>query len=117
MFGNCYITAKNYLMFHFTDHQHVFGLHYRKSFFGLPLIFHFTLMNLKLKIETGLDQVQMFKTQKLIRSLTAAEGHGTSLLTLMIPNSTTQLHQMRQKLKTEKGAASNIKNRTNGQSV
>jgi hypothetical protein len=38
--------------------------------------------------------------------LDAAEGNGTSLLTVMVPGTMTQFHQMRQKLSGELGCAS-----------
>lgn len=63
------------------------------------------------------DEIELFKFQQEISHLENAKGDGTSLLTIMIPGSPTQLIQMRQKLSREIGTASNIKDKINRQSV
>lgn len=60
--------------------------------------------------------VEQWKMKKLIKSLEAARGNGTSVISLVIPPKT-QLSQVSQMLVTEEGTASNIKSRTNRQSV
>ncbi|OHT11445.1 hypothetical protein TRFO_19077 [Tritrichomonas foetus] len=63
------------------------------------------------------DQIDLFKFKQTIKMLEIAEGDGTSLLTVMIPGSSAQLSQMKQKLTREYGAAANIKDKINRQSV
>eukprot|EP00461_Guttulinopsis_vulgaris_P003811 UN03812 len=60
--------------------------------------------------------VEQWKMKKLIKSLEAARGNGTSVISLVIPPKT-QLSQVSQMLITEEGTASNIKSRVNRQSV
>jgi peptide chain release factor subunit 1 len=54
--------------------------------------------------------------KRKITFLRDAQGDGTSMVSIMIPAGA-QLHPMRQKLRDEAGAASNIKSRVNRQSV
>jgi peptide subunit release factor 1 (eRF1) len=65
----------------------------------------------------ALDDIAMFHLKQDLDALDKMSGRGTSLLSLLIPGSTQQFHQMRQKLTTELGAAANIKDRANRQSV
>jgi peptide chain release factor subunit 1 len=60
--------------------------------------------------------VEQWKMKKLIKSLEAARGNGTSVISLIIPPKT-QLSQVSQMLVTEEGTASNIKSRVNRASV
>lgn len=63
------------------------------------------------------DEIELFKFQQEISHLEKARGDGTSLLTVFIPNSQTQLNQMKQKLTREIGTSANIKDKINRQSV
>ena len=63
------------------------------------------------------DEIELFKFQQEIIQLENASGDGTSLVTIMIPGNATQLNQMKQKLTREMGAAANIKDKINRQSV
>jgi peptide subunit release factor 1 (eRF1) len=71
---------------------------------------------MKARMET-FDEIAMFKYTQQLNMLESAVGAGTSLITLLIPGTMTQLHHMRQKLDAELGAASNIKDRVNRHSV
>jgi peptide chain release factor subunit 1 len=61
-------------------------------------------------------QVQMWKIKKLIKSLTAARGNGTSMISLVIPPKD-QISRINKMLGDEYGTASNIKSRVNRLSV
>jgi peptide chain release factor subunit 1 len=73
-------------------------------------------MGMKARME-AFDEVEIFKIKKHLDFLEAVEGNGTSLLTIMVPGTMAQFHQMRQKVSGELGCASNIKDRVNRQSV
>eukprot|EP01136_Pigoraptor_vietnamica_P028133 Opistho-1_new@85320 len=60
--------------------------------------------------------VEMWKIKKLIKSLEAARGDGTSMISLIIPPRD-QISRVAKMLAEEYGTASNIKNRVNRQSV
>jgi peptide chain release factor subunit 1 len=60
--------------------------------------------------------VELWKMRKLIQSLDAARGNGTSMISLIIPPKD-QLSRINQKLLEEYGTATNIKSRVNRQSV
>lgn len=60
--------------------------------------------------------VQQFKIRKLIKSLEAARGNGTSMISLIIPPRD-QISRVSKMLSDELGTASNIKSRVNRQSV
>ncbi len=60
--------------------------------------------------------VEIFKIKKLIKSLEAARGNGTSMISLIIPPKD-QIPRIAQKLADEYGTASNIKSRVNRLSV
>jgi hypothetical protein len=78
----------------------------------------FTLLAQPMKARMAtFDEIEIFKIKRHLNFLKAAEGNGTSLLTIMIPGTMGQFHQMRQKLSGELGCASNIKDRVNRQSV
>jgi peptide chain release factor subunit 1 len=62
-----------------------------------------------------MDSLQ-WKTLQLIKKLEAAQGHGTSMITLAIPPKE-PLSKVNQMLTEEMGTASNIKSRVNKQSV
>ena len=57
-------------------------------------------------------QVEMWKVKKLIKSLTAARGNGTSMISLVIPPKD-QVSRIGKMLSEEYGTASNIKSRVN----
>lgn len=61
-------------------------------------------------------QVAMWKVKKLIKSLTAARGNGTSMISLVIPPRD-QVSRVSKMLSDEYGTASNIKSRVNRLSV
>lgn len=61
-------------------------------------------------------QVEMFKVKKLIKSLQAARGNGTSMISLIIPPKD-QIPRVSKMLSDEYGTASNIKSRVNRLSV
>lgn len=63
------------------------------------------------------DEIELFKFQQEISRLERTKGDGTSLVSIMIPGSNTQLNQMKQKLSREMGTSSNIKDKINRQSV
>jgi peptide chain release factor subunit 1 len=62
------------------------------------------------------EQVELFKVKKLIKSLTAARGNGTSMISLIIPPKG-QISLVNKMLVDEMGTASNIKSRVNRLSV
>lgn len=63
--------------------------------------------------DAGTDkQVEMWKVKKLIKSLTAARGNGTSMISLVIPPKD-QVSRISKMLSEEYGTASNIKSRVN----
>ncbi|PIA16237.1 peptide chain release factor eRF/aRF subunit 1 [Coemansia reversa NRRL 1564] len=62
------------------------------------------------------ENIKMWKMKKLIKSLAAARGNGTSMISLILPPRT-QLSQTNGMLSTEYGTASNIKSRVNRLSV
>lgn len=62
------------------------------------------------------QQVEMWKIKKLIKSLTAARGNGTSMISLIIPPRD-QISRVSKMLSDEYGTASNIKSRVNRLSV
>ena len=66
----------------------------------------------KSKDEDGEKQVEMWKVKKLIKSLTAARGNGTSMISLVIPPKD-QISRVAKMLADEYGTASNIKSRVN----
>ena len=57
-------------------------------------------------------QVEMWKVKKLIKSLQAARGNGTSMISLIIPPKD-QVSRVNKMLTDEYGTASNIKSRVN----
>eukprot|EP01035_Chromulina_nebulosa_P003486 gene3486-4750_t len=57
-------------------------------------------------------QVEMWKVKKLIKSLQAARGNGTSMISLIIPPKD-QVSRINKMLADEYGTASNIKSRVN----
>lgn len=61
-------------------------------------------------------QVEMWKVKKLIKSLQAARGNGTSMISLVIPPKD-QVSRISKMLADEYGTASNIKSRVNRLSV
>ncbi|KAG8868805.1 Polypeptide release factor (eRF1) in translation termination [Tulasnella sp. 331] len=62
------------------------------------------------------QNIQMWKVKKLIKSLNAARGAGTSMISLIIPPKG-QISQIQNMLTQEYGTASNIKSRVNRLSV
>jgi peptide chain release factor subunit 1 len=60
--------------------------------------------------------VEMWKIRKLIKSLEAARGNGTSMISLIIPPKD-QISRVGKMLADEFGTASNIKSRVNRLSV
>uniref|UniRef100_A0A7S3NJC5 Eukaryotic peptide chain release factor subunit 1 n=1 Tax=Aureoumbra lagunensis TaxID=44058 RepID=A0A7S3NJC5_9STRA len=61
-------------------------------------------------------QVEIWKVKKLVKSLTAARGNGTSMISLVIPPRD-QISRITKMLADEYGTASNIKSRVNRLSV
>lgn len=61
-------------------------------------------------------QVEIWKVKKLVKSLTAARGNGTSMISLVIPPRD-QISRVTKMLADEYGTASNIKSRVNRLSV
>lgn len=66
--------------------------------------------------ETSDKNVEMWKIKKLIKSLEAARGNGTSMISLIIPPRD-QIPRIAKMLADEYGTASNIKSRVNRLSV
>ena len=64
------------------------------------------------KDDDGDKQVEMWKVKKLIKSLTAARGNGTSMISLVIPPKD-QISRVAKMPADEYGTASNIKSRVN----
>ncbi|KAF7638370.1 eRF1_1 domain-containing protein [Meloidogyne graminicola] len=62
------------------------------------------------------SDVEMWKIKRLIKSLEAARGNGTSMISLIIPPKD-QIPRVQKMLADEFGTASNIKSRVNRQSV
>jgi peptide chain release factor subunit 1 len=65
---------------------------------------------------SGMTNIELWKLRKAISGLAAAEGSGTSMITLVIPPKG-QISKSTQLLTAEYGAAGNIKSRANRQSV
>jgi peptide subunit release factor 1 (eRF1) len=65
----------------------------------------------------SIDEIEAFKYNQQLDLVEKAVGSGTSLVTLLIPGTMTQLHRMKQRLYSEKSAASNIKDPANRDSV
>ncbi|CAF5197229.1 unnamed protein product [Rotaria magnacalcarata] len=66
--------------------------------------------------ETSDKNVEIWKIKKLIKSLEAARGNGTSMISLIIPPRD-QVPRIAKMLADEYGTASNIKSRVNRLSV
>lgn len=66
--------------------------------------------------DTAEKNVEMWKIKKLIKSLEAARGNGTSMISLIIPPKD-QIPRVAKMLADELGTATNIKSRVNRQSV
>ena len=66
--------------------------------------------------DAAANQVEMWKVKKLIKSLQAARGNGTSMISLIIPPRD-QISRVSKMLGDEYGTASNIKSRVNRLSV
>ena len=66
--------------------------------------------------ESSDKNVEMWKIKKLIKSLEAARGNGTSMISLIIPPRD-QIPRIAKMLADEYGTASNIKSRVNRLSV
>ena len=62
------------------------------------------------------DNIEIWKIKKLIKSLEAARGNGTSMISLILPPKS-QVAMAAKMLADEYGTASNIKSRVNRQSV
>ncbi|XP_022027079.1 eukaryotic peptide chain release factor subunit 1-3 [Helianthus annuus] len=62
------------------------------------------------------ENIEIWKTKKLIKSLEAARGNGTSMISLIMPPRD-QISRVTKMLGDEFGTASNIKSRVNRQSV
>ena len=62
------------------------------------------------------DNINIWKIKKLIKSLEAARGNGTSMISLILPPKS-QISMAAKMLSDEYGTASNIKSRVNRQSV
>ena len=60
--------------------------------------------------------IEMWKVKKLIKTLTAARGNGTSMISLIMPPGE-QVSKVSKMLTDEYGTASNIKSRVNRLSV
>ena len=67
--------------------------------------------------ESDVDQnIEMWKMKKLVKTLEASRGNGTSMISLILPPKS-QVAMATKMLTDEYGTASNIKNRVNRQSV
>lgn len=73
-------------------------------------------MSKEVSVEEQDRQVEMWKVKKLIKSLSAARGNGTSMISLVIPPKD-QVSRIGKMLADEYGTASNIKSRVNRLSV
>ena len=62
------------------------------------------------------NEIERWKTKRLLKMLKEATGAGTSVVTLFLRPSES-ISKVNQKLTEELGAATNIKSRTNRQSV
>ena len=62
------------------------------------------------------EEIQVWKTKRLLKSLESARGGGTSMISLVIPAGD-NIALSRQMLNIEYGTASNIKSRVNRLSV
>jgi peptide subunit release factor 1 (eRF1) len=82
----------------------------------IHIILSFHRVEMKARMET-MNEIAMFKYTQQLDMLESAVGTGTSLITLFIPGTMTQLHHIRQKLDLELGSASNIKDRVNRHNV
>jgi peptide chain release factor subunit 1 len=67
-------------------------------------------------IDEAEKNIKMWKMKKLVKSLEAAKGNGTSMISLVIPPRD-QISRVSKMLADEYGTASNIKSRVNRQSV
>merc|ERR1711910_270918 len=77
----------------------------------------FCIKRVKMSDETTSDKnVEIWKIKKLIKSLQAARGNGTSMISLIIPPGD-QVSRVSKMLADEYGTASNIKSRVNRLSV
>jgi peptide chain release factor subunit 1 len=56
------------------------------------------------------SEIQTVKIQRMLKDLSAIEGQGTSLITVLIPSGGS-IAKMRQKLSSEESAAMQIKSR------
>ncbi|WUR03443.1 eukaryotic peptide chain release factor subunit 1 (ETF1) [Vairimorpha necatrix] len=63
-----------------------------------------------------LDEVELFRMRKLLKTLKDSRGNGTSMISLVIPPKD-QIHRITKMLTDEYGTASNIKSRVNRLSV
>jgi peptide subunit release factor 1 (eRF1) len=71
---------------------------------------------MKARMET-IDRANLMKYQQQLDMLDGFVGKGTSVVTLMIPGTTTQLQHMRQKVTTELSSSSNVKDTVNRRSI
>lgn len=67
-------------------------------------------------MDEGEKAIEMWKIKRLVKSLEAAKGNGTSMISLIIPPKD-QISRIANMLAGEYGTASNIKSRVNRQSV
>ena len=67
-------------------------------------------------LDEGEKAIEMWKIKRLVKSLEAAKGNGTSMISLIIPPKD-QISRIAGMLTGEYGTASNIKSRVNRQSV
>ncbi|CAA7045124.1 unnamed protein product [Microthlaspi erraticum] len=80
-------------------------------------LFAFPLLQVKMGDNHDDDKnIEMWKIKKLIKSLEAARGNGTSMISLIMPPRD-QVSRVTKMLGDEYGTASNIKSRVNRQSV
>lgn len=68
------------------------------------------------ELEEAEKAIEMWKLKRLVKSLEAARGNGTSMISLIIPPKD-QISRIANMLANEYGTASNIKSRVNRQSV
>ncbi|KCZ74548.1 eukaryotic peptide chain release factor subunit 1, partial [Anncaliia algerae PRA109] len=67
-------------------------------------------------METEYDEVEMWRTRKLLLKLRDSKGNGTSMISLIIPPKE-QISKTQRMLVEEYGTATNIKSRVNRLSV
>ena len=96
---------------------HIHSQHISAEYIIWSEVLHFLLQSMATAMEDGADRnVEIWKIKRLIKSLEAARGNGTSMISLIIPPKD-QIARVAKMLADEFGTASNIKSRVNRLSV